>query len=187
MEAVAPNPFPFLATERLRLRAFRPDDAGAIQRLASVKEVAAGTLTLPHPYPDGAAPQWIADQQREYDAGRAVHFAVTLASDGTLIGAIGLDFVADHRHARLGYWLGHPYWGCGYATEAVKAVIAYGFAQRQVHRIYAGHFLHNPASGRVLQKAGFSYEGRLRHHYWRFGEYVDVALYGLVNDEFGPR
>ncbi len=65
----------------------------------------------------------------------------------------------------MSYWLGVPYWNQGYGTEAVNAVLAYEFNQWHLHRIYAPHFLNNPASGRVLQKVGMTYEGRMREHY----------------------
>ncbi|MEK6633137.1 MAG: GNAT family N-acetyltransferase, partial [Nitrospirota bacterium] len=167
------SPFPELKTDRLLLRKFQLSDAPNVQRLAGAKEVAAGTF-LPHPYEDGMAERWIADQERIHEEGTAVSFAITLADNATFIGSIGLNIVQSHRHARLGYWLGLPYWNRGYGTEAVKAVLAYGFGQLNLNRIYAPHFLGNDASGRVLQKAGMTYEGRMREHYLRFGRFVDL-------------
>lgn len=178
--------FPTLRTERLILRQFLPSDAGDLQRLAGAKEVAAGTF-LPHPYEDGVAERWIAGLQQDYDSGKAVHFAVVLAIDRALLGSIGLDIAAAHRHARIGYWLGVPYWNRGYGTEAVRAVLGYGFTALQLHRIYGPHFAGNAASGRVLQKAGMTYEGRLRGHYLRLGRFVDVELYGILEAEFTAR
>ena len=178
--------FPTLRTDRLLLRQFQLSDATDVQHLAGVKEVAAGTF-LPHPYTDGIAEQWITSQQEDSEAGTLVNFAIVLLANDTLIGSIGLAIVAEHQHARMGYWLGVPYWNQGYATDAVQAVLAYGFDQRQLHRIYAPHFLNNPASGRVLQKVGMTYEGRMREHYRRFGEYVDVELYGMLEQDFRRR
>lgn len=178
--------FPTLRTERLLLRQFQSSDAPAVHRLAGVKEVAAGTF-LPHPYPDGTAEQWIASQQAEFDAKMLVNFAIVLLTQEILIGSIGLAIVAEHQHARMGYWLGLPYWNHGYATEAVQAVLAYGFNQQALHRIYAPHFLSNPASGRVLQKVGMTYEGRMRDHYRRFGKFVEVELYGMLEQDFHQR
>lgn len=174
---------PTLKTDRLCLRQFQSSDAPEVQRLAGVKEVAAGTF-LPHPYPNGTAQQWIASQQEEFDADTLVNFAIVLLAHDILIGSIGLAIVAEHQHARMGYWLGMPYWNHGYATEAVQAVLAYGFNQRELHRIYAPHFLSNPASGRVLQKVGMTYEGRMREHDRRFGKFVEVELYGILEQDF---
>ena len=180
------SPFPELKTDRLLLRKFQLSDAPDVQRLAGAKEVAAGTF-LPHPYEDGMAERWIADQERIHEEGTAVSFAITLADNATFIGSIGLNIVQSHRHARLGYWLGRPYWNRGYGTETVKAVLAYGFRQLNLNRIYAPHFLGNDASGRVWQKAGMTYEGRMREHYLRFGQFVDLELYGLLQQEFIER
>ena len=154
--------------------------------LAGSKEVAAGTF-LPHPYEDGTADEWIIDQQKSFESGTAVHFAIALAPDGTLIGSIGLEIAAAHRHARLNYWLGLSYWNRGYATEAVKAVLTYGFERLDLHRIYAPHFSGNDASGSVLRKVGMIYEGRMREHYQRFGRYVDLEVYGMLKQEFADR
>ena len=178
--------FPTLGTDRLLLRQFQLSDATDVQRLAGVKEVAVGTF-LPHPYTNGTAEQWITSQQQDFKAGTLVNFAIVLPTDHVLIGSIGLDIAAGHQHARMGYWLGVPYWNHGYGTEAVSAVLAYGFNQRHLHRIYAPHFLNNPASGRVLQKVGMTYEGRMREHYMRFGQYVDVELYGMLEQDFHQR
>jgi RimJ/RimL family protein N-acetyltransferase len=178
--------FPTLRTDRLLLRQFQLSDAIDVQRLAGVKEVAAGTF-LPHPYPDGLAEQWITSQQQDFEAGTLVNFALVLQADEVLIGSIELDMVVGHQHARMSYWLGVPYWNQGYGTEAVNAVLAYGFTQRHLHRIYAPHFLNNPASGRVLQKVGMTYEGSMREHYVRFGQYVDVELYGMLEQDFPRR
>jgi ribosomal-protein-alanine N-acetyltransferase len=178
--------FPTLRTGRLLLRQFLPTDAPRIQELAGAEEVAAGTF-LPHPYEEGMAEAWITNQHQSFEAGAAVHFAITLARDQAVIGSIGLEISQAHGHARLGYWLGLPYWNRGYGTEAVKAVLAYGFAQLNLHRIYSPHFLGNNASGRVLQKAGMTYEGRMREHYLRFGRFVDLELYGMLRQDFTER
>ncbi|MEC4890793.1 MAG: GNAT family N-acetyltransferase [Nitrospira sp.] len=174
-------------TDRLLLRPFGMGDAPDVQRLAGSYDVAKGTLVIPHPYPEGEAERWIASLRRDEEAGTLVNFAIVLQAEDRVIGSIGLDIAAAHRHARMSYWLGQPYWNRGYGTEAVQALLAYGFQQLHLHRIYAPHFLNNPASGRVLQKAGMRYEGRLREHYVRFGQSVDVELYGLLEQEFDRR
>lgn len=178
--------FPTLSTERLLLRQFLPTDAPRIRELAGAEEVAAGTL-LPHPYEDGTADTWIVNQRQNFETGSTVYFAVTLAQNGALIGSIGLEIAREHRQARLSYWLGVDYWRQGFATEAVKAVLAYGFERLDLNRIYAPHFSDNEASGRVLRKAGMTHEGRMREHYLRFGRFVDLELYGMLRREFRER
>lgn len=177
------NAFPRLRTERLILRQFQAFDADTVQRLAGVKEVAAGTL-LPHPYALEAAAQWIAQQQESFAAGNAITFAIVLAEEEQLIGSIGMEIAREHELARLSYWLGTAYWNRGYCTEAVQAVLDYGFTRLSLHRIYAPHFHNNPASGRVLRKVGMTCEGRMREHYIRFGQFVDVEIYGILREEF---
>jgi len=104
-----------------------------------------------------------------------------------LIGAIGMELVPAHEQGRLSYWLGRAYWNRGYGTEAVTALVEHSFVSLKLHRIYAPHFHTNPASGRVLQKVGMTHEGRLREHYLRFGQRIDVELYGMLRQEFIAR
>jgi ribosomal-protein-alanine N-acetyltransferase len=166
-----------IRTERLTLRHFTAADAPQVQRLAGAHEVAAATLLIPHPYPDGAADSWIAAQPERRAQGVET-FAIE--ADGEVIGAIGLHIERDHDRAELGYWIGVPFWGRGYATEAARAIVDYGFATHRLRRIFAVHFANNRASGRVLQKIGMQHEGRMRAHAKKWGEYVDLEMYGVV-------
>ena len=178
---------PVLETPRLSLRPFEQADAPAVQRLAGAREIAATTLTIPHPYPDGAAEEWIAKYAPAFDRGTHVTFAVT-RSDGTeLVGSVGLAIDREHARAELGYWIGVPYWNRGYATEAARRVIAYGFSELGLNRIHASHLPRNTASGRVLQKAGMRFEGVLRQHIRKWGEYEDLAVYGVLAEEYRGR
>jgi RimJ/RimL family protein N-acetyltransferase len=177
-------PQPELRTPRLRLRSFEPADAGAVQRLAGDFTVADTTLTIPHPYEDGMAEAWIAMVTEEFAIGRQVVFAVTDRATAALLGAIGLVLRPDHGRAELGYWIGKPFWGQGYATEAAREVLRYGFDVLGMHRIYATHFARNPASGRVLTKAGLRPEGVSRGHVRRWDRYEDLVQYGILREEF---
>lgn len=172
-----------IGTKRLRLRPFQTTDAEAVHRLAGSQDVAAGTF-LPHPMDRQAAQDWVTERLKDQAAGTGVTFAITLLENGELIGSIGMELMLVHEQGRLTYWLGRDYWNQGYGTEAVTALVEYGFNSLKLHRIYAPHFHTNPASGRVLQKVGMTHEGRLREHYLRFGQRVDVELYGMVRQEF---
>ena len=163
-----------LSTERLLLRPFRLADAPHIQRLAGAREVALNTLHIPHPYPDGAAEQWIA----KHASGDELTFAIE--HDDVLVGAIGLIPDRAHQRAELGYWIGMPYWGRGFATEAVQAIVDYGSRAQALRRVHAQVFTRNPASARVLRKAGFEHEGTLRQHFKKWDEFVDVDLFAVV-------
>ncbi len=118
---------PTLRTERLILRPFEPADAPAVQRLAGDARIADTTLSIPHPYLDGMAEQWIGTHQERFDKGELVNFAITLRDSGELIGAIGLEVRRSQNRAELGYWIGVPFWNRGYCTEAARAVLAHGF------------------------------------------------------------
>jgi RimJ/RimL family protein N-acetyltransferase len=146
--------FPTLGTPRLVLRPFTELDATDVQRLAGDARVADTTLTIPHPYPDGAAEAWIATHEGTWNLGRSLTLAVTLRDTGELIGAIGLSIDPDKRSAEMGYWVGVPFWGSGYCTEAARAVLQHGFAALDLLRIHAHAFARNPASARVMEKIG---------------------------------
>lgn len=175
---------PTLRTARLVLRPFDLRDAPRVQHLAGDPLVAATTLNIPHPYGDGVAETWIGGHQERFEQGQEIVFAITRREDGVVIGAIGLIPNLRHDRAELGYWIGVPYWGKGYCTEAAYAVVAYGFNQVGLNRMVARHFANNPASGRVMQKLGMQREGVQRQHDKKDGGYLDVVLYGLLRDEY---
>ena len=158
----------------LTLRRFTLDDAPAVQALASAYEVALNTLMIPHPYPEGAAAEWIANHVDTHT------FAI---DDGQLVGTIGLMMKGDDI-AEIGYWIGVPFWNRGYASEAARQILRYGFEECNLHRIFAGCYARNPASGRVLEKIGMTFEGTLRQHIKKWGEYLDVRYYGILRDEW---
>jgi ribosomal-protein-alanine N-acetyltransferase len=176
---------PVLRTERLVLRPFQLADAADVQRLAGDREVASTTRLIPHPYPEGLAEQWISSLAALYAKGRSCSFAIT-RRDGTLMGAIGLSIEPTDRHAELGYWIGRPFWNQGYCTEAARAVLAFAFESLNLRRIYAHYMARNPASGRVMEKLGMQREGCLRQHRFKWGEYEDLILCGILKHEFSP-
>lgn len=174
---------PELRTGRLLLRAFRRGDIPDIVRLAGAREVAATTLRIPHPYTEADAERFLDLIATDRSFGFA--FAITLLEMGQLCGAVGLHPDPVHPRAELGYWIGVPYWGRGYATEAARAVLAYGFNALKLHRIWANHFKGNTASARVLQKLGMSYEGCSREHVEKWGRFIDLENYAILASEWG--
>jgi len=143
---------PLLKTERLILRAPSRSDVPAIVRFAGDRRVAVNTTRIPHPYGAADAEQFIASISRENGG---VTFAIVL--DSSLIGICGIDLRPEG--ADLGYWLGAPYWGRGYATEAVRAVIDHAFSELGHEVLLSGTRVTNPASRRVLEKCGFQWTG----------------------------
>jgi [ribosomal protein S5]-alanine N-acetyltransferase len=153
---------PELRTERLLLRPFREDDARAVRALAADPAIAAHTLDLPRPYRLRQAREWIASHGHQIERGAAVTCAITRLGDTSLIGAVVLVVDPAREEAELGFWIGKPFWGAGYATEAVRALVRWGLEDVGLRRIHAAHALENPASGAVLRKAGMRYLGRTR-------------------------
>ena len=177
--------FPCLRTERLLLRSFAPVDGPLIEELAGAREVADTTLTIPHPYPKGGGASWIATHSDAWARESSLALAICRAGvDDTPIGAISLAVNKTHRHGELGYWIGVPWWGAGFATEAARALTAYGFGQLGLHRIQGRHFTRNAASGRVLQKVGMQLEGIQRDAFLRWDRFEDVALYSILEAEW---
>jgi RimJ/RimL family protein N-acetyltransferase len=173
-----------LTTQRLLLRAFGEGDVPAVGRLADDIEIYRNTLKIPHPYTEADARLWLSIQREQSRAGTGAVFAITGKDDGLLMGACGMELVADYRRGELGYWLGRDYWGKGYATEAAAAVVAWGFETLALNRISAARFGDNPASGRVLEKIGMTQEGVLRRHAFRDGVFKDMVMYGLLREEW---
>ena len=176
-------PIPTLTTPRLTLRAFTLEDAPRVQRLAGDVEVATTTLTIPHPYEDGVAEDWIGTHAERWASARHLTLAITTEKDG-LVGAVGLQQRSPHRRAELGYWIARDFWGRGYATEAAGAVVAYGFRELGLNKIDAHYLARNPASGRVMEKVGMSREGVLRQHIVKWEEPEDVIMYGILASDF---
>ena len=174
---------PTLETTRLKLRPYTEADIGELLPLIGTREVAATTLRIAHPYTEQDARDFLALAQ---EPGK-VWLAITLREDGRQIGGIGLRVDGQHQHAELGYWLGVPYWDQGYATEAGREMLRYGFQTLGLHRIFASHFKHNPASGRILAKLGMRYEGCQREHLRKWDQFVDSELYGMLRQEWEDR
>lgn len=177
--------YPRLETPRLLLRLFCPNDVPMVQALAGDRAIAQNTLEIPHPYTEQEAETWIQSHEQRFQAGEQLNLAVVRAADKELVGAISFNSLEPRfMRAELGYWIGRPYWGRGYCSEAGMALLAYGFEQLGLRRVYASHFRENPASGRVMRKLGMRYEGCLRQHVRRMGKWHDQVIYGILKDEF---
>ncbi|MEM7400114.1 MAG: GNAT family N-acetyltransferase [Pseudomonadota bacterium] len=162
-----------IRTRRLSLRPLDHNDVRQMSLLAGDFDVARMTGMIPHPYSETAARAWV-DRVGQGEEG--VVFAVT--RDRTLIGCSGY-MPMDAEHAELGYWIGKPYWGAGFATEAVRAVVAHAFDAHGFEFVRAGHFQDNPSSQRVLDKLGFAPEGGEMRDCVARGEPVHCLTYRL--------
>jgi RimJ/RimL family protein N-acetyltransferase len=176
---------PTLTTDRLILRPFQLSDAKRVQALAGHPSVAATTATIPHPYPDGAAEAWIEKHAESFEKGVAVQFAIGLKESTELIGCIDLFGVSEkHRKAEMGYWIGVDYWNKGYCSEAAIALVRFGFEHFKLNKVTSRHMSSNPASGRVMLKAGLKKEGVLRQEFEKNGGLVDIEVYGILREEW---
>lgn len=168
---------PLLTTARLRLDQPELADAGDIITLANNRKLAEMLSRMPHPYALEDARDWIT---RARNSGRnGITMAVRLQATGRLIGACGIDRREADGPLQLGYWIGEPHWGHGYATEAAHALIDHGFAAFAYSEIMGSCRLTNPASRRVLEKCGFQYSDRGMIRSKALGGAVPVENYRL--------
>jgi RimJ/RimL family protein N-acetyltransferase len=163
-ETIRERSTPVLETERLVLRAPRPEDAKAIATLAADRRIAENTLRIPHPY---TLPDARAFLDSVNTPGGEIVFMITTRQimtplagllDDDVIGACGIARL-DGKQPEIGYWLGVPFWGQGYATEAARAVIDHAFGDLGYELLLGGARVSNPASRRVLEKCGFQWTG----------------------------
>ena len=169
-----------LALGQWQVRTFHPDDAEALAHNANNRNVSRNMRdTFPYPYALSDAREWI-----EFATTQSPETNFAIASDTELVGGIGVTLQSDvnRRTAEIGYWLGEPHWGQGIATAALKATTDWAFAEFNLVRLYGEVFEWNPASGRVLEKAGYKLEGRLRNSIVKDGQIIDALLYAQVRD-----
>lgn len=165
----------------LLLRHWKRSDADALARHANNRKIWLNLRDrFPYPYTEAEAQLWLAQQDASIGSPR--NFAIDF--HGEAIGAIGLEFFSDvHRKtAEIGYWLGESMWGRGFATAAVKAVTEYAFATFDLWRLQATVFEWNPASARVLEKAGYTPEARLRNYVFKDNRMCDALMYARLRD-----
>ena len=183
---------PPLRTTRLELRSFSLEDAPEMQRLLDDLEIADHTLTIPHPLPEGFSEARITrDLEREGQSFYAwglfllepSRFETGSFEWGAMVGRIGLSWDAKHRRGGLGYWVARAARGRGLMTEALLRVVRFSFEEIGLHRLEASHFPRNPASGRVLEKAGFTREGLLRGAVWKNEKPEDVIQYAILSTD----
>jgi RimJ/RimL family protein N-acetyltransferase len=176
-----------IKSERLLLRPSREADIPEIVRLLNDPAIAETTLNIPYPYSEKTAREWLTFQQQRWESGDEHTFVIIRQEDNQLLGAIGIRPNARHKKAEIGYWIGKPYWGQGYATEAARAITRYGFEILDMNRIYASHLPENPASGRVMQKVGMQFEGVLRQDVRKGDQFLDHAVYAILREEWERR
>jgi RimJ/RimL family protein N-acetyltransferase len=170
-----------IVTGRLLLRGLADRDVQDILALVSQPSVARVTTNI-EPTEDGVR-RYI-DQQKSYRPFQeGVYYDLALVRDRRVIGLLGL-MCLPHRQGMIGWGLGAEYRGRGYATEAARALIAYGFSELGLHRIYAKTSSVNRPSWRVMERLGMRREARLREAEFRDGAWIDVLIHAVLADEW---
>ncbi len=156
-----------------------------LQRLAGQREIADTMISVPHPFTDQYAADWISGHAAAYERDEALHFAITLINGALLAGAIELRAInREHSHAEMSCWIGLEWWGKGFATEAGLAVLRHGFEHLGLNRIMAFHMVRNAASGRALKKLGMRPEGLLRQCVRKWGRFEDVVPMAILREDW---
>lgn len=175
---------PELTTPRLRLRKFKRGDVRDIFAYASDPQV---TLYTPweHHRELETTRNFLDTILAAYRQGRPAPWAIVLRENNSLIGAIGIrNWTMEHARAEVGYVLARQHWGKGYASEALQAVLAFGFSRMELNRIEAKCVPENKGSIRVLEKSGLRREGLLREVEFCKGKFGDLNLYSILRHEF---
>ena len=168
---------------KCRIRKWELSDAKDLAAALSNKKVQDNLRDgLPYPYTEQDGKEFIS-AMLSADENETFAFAITV--NNMVIGSIGIFRQGNiHRQtAELGYYIAEEYWGKGIMTEAVKQICEYVFANSDIIRIYAEPFAYNIASCRVLEKAGFQYEGTLRNNAVKNSKVIDMKMYSLLKEE----
>jgi RimJ/RimL family protein N-acetyltransferase len=178
-------PLPHLRGDLINLRQLRRSDSSSIQRYANNRRISKYVTHLPYPYLLCDARKWINTSHRLLRTGRGYHFGIEGKENGTILGCVGLNNInLRDKNAEVGYWLGVPFWGKGYTSEAVKLIVGYSFQDLRLRRVYAIVHCSNLGSIRVLRRSGFRREGTFREACLMSGRWSDVYFYGLLKEEF---
>jgi ribosomal-protein-alanine N-acetyltransferase len=181
---VAFTQFPSLTTPRLLLRSIRLEDAEALFATFSDKEVMEFYGHEPHHSLDDTR-EWIKQTLARYARQEAIRWGITLKGEDRVIGTCSFHhFGADFRRVETGYDLNRTYWGRGIMTEAMSAVLTYGFTDLHLHRVEAIIDIMNERSKGLLLKLGFTYEGNLRQRYALGDRFEDEHYFGLLRNEW---
>jgi ribosomal-protein-alanine N-acetyltransferase len=176
--------FPLIETERLLLRGPKPEDLQHVYRIHSDPEVMRFYGVLPYDSVEKAQKHldWLYSLHRE---GKGLRPVITVKGLDTYIGDVGYyDYEQKHHRAEIGYILAKEYWGNGFMSEALEAMLKYGFNEMGLNRVQALIDPRNQASQRVIEKQGFKYEGTFREYELEYGEFVDLDIHSLLKSEY---
>jgi len=166
---------------RIDLIELRREHLPEMVPLLNDRSIARGTLHIPYPYTIRDARRWLTMNSKNRRGGRALGLLIVRHSDGAVVGGAGLHaFHTESACAEVGYWLGRPFRGHGYATDAVQLLLRTGFGPLRLHRIVALVFPRNRASVRVLRRCGFRFEGRIRDEAFKDGRWFSTLQFSRL-------
>jgi RimJ/RimL family protein N-acetyltransferase len=180
---------PIASLTRSTIREFAPGDAATLARQCNNHHISRWmTDRFPHPYRLQDAHDWIEHNRTVAAHGPPQNFAVVDRETDAVVGGIGITPGTDvHGHtAEIGYWLGEEYWGRGIMSEVLPAFTRWVWQNRDLDRLWTGVFDGNGASRRVLEKAGYRYEGTMRGHVRKEGVLRDMHVYGVTRGDAFP-
>ncbi|MEG4217409.1 GNAT family protein [Microcoleus sp. Pol14C6] len=175
---------PTIETERLLLRKITLNDASDMFEYACNPEVSKYTMWSTHTSLEDTK-YFLKSITKMYKRRELVDWGIVHKADKKFIGTCGfVEWSMTHSRAEIGYALSRNYWGEGYMSEAVNAVIEFGFREMLLNRILARCEVSNIASARVMEKVGMQLEGILRQHLFVKDRYWDLKLYSILREEF---
>ncbi|HDX9588437.1 TPA: GNAT family N-acetyltransferase [Bacillus pseudomycoides] len=176
--------YPTLITERLSLRPLTIEDAADVFEYASNPEISTYTVWYRHETLEDSQ-IFVQSILNQYEKAEMATYGIELKEEKKIIGTCGfIDYEENHHKAELAYALSPNYWGQGFATEAAKVCIRYGFEKLQLNRIEAGCHASNAQSERVMKRLGMQYEGTMRKDMFVKGVYRDTKVYSILREEY---
>jgi ribosomal-protein-alanine N-acetyltransferase len=176
--------FPELITARLKLRRMQLSDLPSLMKYVNNPKISDQIFNIPYPYQEEDAVFRMNFVLQGFKNRERYVFAITYKDQDELIGEIGLHLDKANNHGQFGYWLGEPFWGKGIVSEALAAILKFGFTQLELNKIYATHYPDNPASGKVMIANHMIKEAELKEHYKIEGTYRSVNQYRLTRQEY---
>lgn len=176
--------FPILTTKNLTLRRMRLSDLPALIDGANNRKITDQIINFNYPFTEEDAVIRFNFVLNGFKQKERFVFAITQHDNDELIGEIGIHLDKSNNSAQFGYWLNEKQWGKGIITEALGAILQFGFEVLKLNKIYATHYPDNPASGKVIQKNKMIKEAELKDHYLIDGQYRSVIQYRLTKSEY---
>lgn len=174
----------YLSTDRLYLRAYELSDEKEVYQVINTPGIFDTTIHIPYPYPKEQVKVWLHFTMKNCQYKKGYEYGI-FTNEGRYIGNMGIVNIDwGNNSGEITYFIGEHYWGCGYATEALQAMLTFGFESLQLERIQGRCIEENRASLRVMQKCGFSYEGLMRHQVIKCGKYLNVWQAAILKEDY---